>query len=107
MLNEQGMKLRAVTQQLTGGTRPFFDVAFAVWGNFLFRLGSGDGTVGVAPGNVASNSGTTYQFDSNPALTPGEQALNDAVLRVAASPQFFSTTDWQTSRRSVATSGFQ
>jgi len=89
VLNQQGMKLRAVTQQLSGGTRPFFDVAFAVWGNFLFTLGSGDGTVGVAPGNVASNVGTIYQFDSNLALTPDEQVLNDAVLRVATSPQGF------------------
>jgi pimeloyl-ACP methyl ester carboxylesterase len=87
VLNAQGMKLRAATQQRSGGARPFFDIAFAVWGNFLFTLGGGDGRVGVAPGNVASNVGTVYQFDSNPALSPDEQAVNDAVLRVAAAPQ--------------------
>lgn len=87
VLNAQGQKLRAVTQQLTGGTRPFFNTSFAFWGDFLFTLGTGDGTVGVAPGNVTSNVGTIYQFDSDPAVTPDEQALNDAVLRVAASPQ--------------------
>ncbi len=87
VLNAQGEKLRAVTQQRSGGTRPFFNTAFAFWGDFLFTLGSGDGSLDVAPGNVTSNIGTVYQFDSDPVVSPDEQALNDEVLRVAASPQ--------------------
>src|SRR6266542_357869 len=54
VLNAQGEKLRAVTQQRSGGTRPFFNTAFAFWGDFLFTLGSGDGSLDVAPGNVTS-----------------------------------------------------
>jgi hypothetical protein len=57
-----------------------------VWGNFLFTLAL-DGTLGVAPGNVAGNAGTVYQMDSDPALTAAEAALNNLVLRVAEDPQ--------------------
>jgi pimeloyl-ACP methyl ester carboxylesterase len=87
VLNSQGMMLRAAIEQRSGGSRPFFDAAFVSWGNFLFTLLSGDGSIGVAPGNVVSNIGTVYQLDSDHGLTQAEQDLNAAVLRVAASPQ--------------------
>jgi pimeloyl-ACP methyl ester carboxylesterase len=87
VLNAQGLKLRAVTEQISGGTRPGFLFAFTfVWGNFLFQQSISD-TVGVAPGRVMGNIDTVYQMDSDPALSTDEQALNLVVERVAADPQ--------------------
>jgi fermentation-respiration switch protein FrsA (DUF1100 family) len=87
VLNAQGIKLRGVTQNISGGTRPSFSTSFAVWGNFLFTVGVTGGTIGVAPGNVQDNSMTVYQIDADPALSSDELALNAAVLRVAQDPQ--------------------
>src|SRR5712692_531063 len=83
-LNEQGEKLRAVTELISGGVRPSFNDTFPAWGNFLFTV-YGDGTLsGVASGNVATNVGTVYRFAPGEDLTPEEQELNDSVLRVEA-----------------------
>jgi pimeloyl-ACP methyl ester carboxylesterase len=87
VLNTQGLKLRGVTQNISGGERPAFSVSFAVWGNFLFTVGVTGGDIGVAPGNVQDNSDTVYQIDSDPALSADEIALNAAVLRVTQDPQ--------------------
>ncbi len=95
VLNAQGQKLKSVTRNITGGERPVFDTGWLLWngtavqpdGNFLFGLGAGDGTVGVAPGSVAGNVDTVYQLDGDPGLTAEEQALNASVLRVAPTPQ--------------------
>ena len=94
VLNARGQELKAMTKFDTGGERPVFDAAWLFWnsaaqqnGNFLFGLGAGDGTVGVAPGSVVGNADTVYQLDGDPALSADEQALNAAVLRVAATPQ--------------------
>lgn len=86
VLSPAGMQLAAVVQQRSGGIRPGFPFAFAAWGNFLMGL-SVDGTLGVAPGNVAGNIDTVYQMDGDPALNLAEQALNAAVLRVSEDPQ--------------------
>ena len=87
MLTAQGLKLRAVTEQISGGTRPGFPFAFgAVWGNFLFQQSTVE-TVGVSPGRVMGNDDTVYQMDSDPALNADELALNQLVLRVTADPQ--------------------
>jgi pimeloyl-ACP methyl ester carboxylesterase len=87
VLTAQGMKLAAVTQQISGGIRPGFPFAFSVaWGNFLFGQATPE-TVGVAPGRVMGNADTIYQMDSDPALSADELALNQLVLRVAADPQ--------------------
>ncbi len=87
VLNAQGLALRGVTQNISGGTRPAFSTSFVVWGNFLFTVGVTGGDLGVAPGNVQDNTDTIYQIDGNPALSPDEIALNAAVLRVAQDPQ--------------------
>jgi pimeloyl-ACP methyl ester carboxylesterase len=87
MLTAQGLKLRAVTEQISGGVRPGFTFGFnVVWANFLFQQSTPE-TVGVAPGRVMGNIGTVYQMDGDPALSADEKALNLAVLRVAADPQ--------------------
>jgi pimeloyl-ACP methyl ester carboxylesterase len=80
-------QLAAVVKYRSGGERPLYDVAFPSWYNFLFTLGGGDPTLGVAPGPVAGNAGTVYQLDGDPALSPAEQALNASVRRIAPSPQ--------------------
>jgi pimeloyl-ACP methyl ester carboxylesterase len=87
VLNAQGLALRGVTQNISGGPRPAFATSFAVWGNFLFTVGVTGGDIGVAPGNVQDNSDTVYQIDSNPAVSPEETTLNAAVLRVTQDPQ--------------------
>ncbi|HXN82087.1 MAG TPA: alpha/beta hydrolase [Myxococcales bacterium] len=83
-LNEQGERLRAVTEQRSGGTRPAFKETFEAWGNFLFGR-YGDGTVnGIASGNVTTNLFTVYRFSSgDDEPTAAELALNRNVLRVA------------------------
>jgi len=86
-LNAQGLKLRGVTQNISGGVRPSFNISFAAWGNFLFTVGVTGGDIGVAPGNVQDNHDTIYQIDSDPALSADEIALNAAVLRVTMDPQ--------------------
>ncbi len=86
-LNAQGLKLRGVTQNVSGGTRTEFPTSFIIWGNFLFTVGVSGGDLGVAPGNVQDNSTTVYQIDSDPALSQDEIALNAAVLRVTQDPQ--------------------
>jgi hypothetical protein len=92
-----GQAWGAAVQQRSGGTRPGFASAFAFWNAvgsippltgvpFLFGLypGVSGGTIGIADGNVASNVDTVYQLDGDPALSPAEQQLNAAALRVAA-----------------------
>src|SRR5713101_8162393 len=86
-LNAQGLKLRGVTQNVSGGTRTEFPTSFIIWGNFLFTVGVSGGDLGVAPGNVQDNSTTVHQIDSDPALSQDEIALNAAVLRVTQDPQ--------------------
>jgi pimeloyl-ACP methyl ester carboxylesterase len=87
VLNSEGVKLRGVLQNISGGPRPGFDVSFMSWGNFLFTVGVTGGDIGVAPGNVQDNRDTVYQIDSDPALSADEVALNAAVLRVTQDPQ--------------------
>jgi pimeloyl-ACP methyl ester carboxylesterase len=87
VLNEAGETLKAVTENLSGGDRPTYDLAWARWAQFLLQFGSADGTVnGILNGNVVDNTNRVYQIDSDPALSSEELALNAAVLRVAADP---------------------
>ena len=95
-LNASGENFKNLVELRSGGERPNFDEAFAFWnsipaatgpGNFLFELGLGDGTLPRAPGIGVNNADTIYQFDSDPALTPDEAALNESIVRVAAEPQ--------------------
>lgn len=90
-LNATGENWKALQEIESGGDRPVFDQGFLFWngvlGDFLFGLGTGDGTLPRQPGVAIDNTETVYQFDADPALTPDEQALNDSVLRVAADPQ--------------------
>ncbi len=90
-LNTAGEQLMAATMMQTGGPRPVFEQGFLYWngfaGDFLFSFGILDGTVPNSPGVVVDNTDTIFQFDTDPALTQAEQALNESVLRVAQEPQ--------------------
>jgi pimeloyl-ACP methyl ester carboxylesterase len=85
-LTEQGQQLAAMTELRSGGERPLFEAAFPAWASFLFQFGALDGTVPRSPGVVVDNTETVYQFDTDPALSPAEQELNETVLRVSRDP---------------------
>jgi hypothetical protein len=96
-LNADGLNLKNLTELRSGGERPNFDEAWFFWntfpsfatgpGNFLFDLGSTDGSVARSPGSVVDNSDVVYQFDTDPALSSDEQTFNDDVVRVTHDPQ--------------------
>jgi pimeloyl-ACP methyl ester carboxylesterase len=90
-LNAAGQQFKALVQMRSGGVRPVFDQGWNFWtglaGNFLFELGVGQGTLPRQPGVGVDNSDVVYQFDMNPALSPGEGAFNVAVQRVTADVQ--------------------
>jgi pimeloyl-ACP methyl ester carboxylesterase len=85
-LTPAGENLRSLTELRSGGERPLFDAAWPTWASFLLQFGALDGTVPRSPGVVVDNTDAVYQFDSDPALSPAEAALNEAVLRVAQTP---------------------
>lgn len=97
VLNAAGINLKNLTELRSGGERPNFDQAWFFWntfpnfatgpGNFLFDLGLGGGELPRTPGVAVDNSDTVYQFDTDPSLTPAEQALNQSIVRVEADPQ--------------------
>jgi hypothetical protein len=97
VLNAAGQNLKNLVELRSGGERPNFDEAWFFWntfpsfatgpGNFLFDLGTSDGTLPRAPGVGVENSDVVYQFDSDPVLSADEQAFNDGVVRVTADPQ--------------------
>ena len=91
-LNMQGDQFKASMEILSGGDRPVYDQGFLFWtgvvpGDFLFGLGISDGTLPRSPGVAVDNTDTIYQFDTDPALTTEEQALNNDILRVMQDPQ--------------------
>jgi hypothetical protein len=87
VLNSQGEKLRALTKVRSGGERPLADFSFRFFQQLLFGFAGSDGTLdGIVSGNIYSNIGREFQLDGDPALTADEQALNDAILRVARDP---------------------
>ncbi|WP_285750817.1 hypothetical protein [Lentzea sp. NBRC 105346] len=87
-LTTAGEHLKAMTELRSGGIRPMYDAAWVSWASFLLGLpAQGDGTMPRSPGIVVDNTDAVYQFDTDPALSADEQALNDTVLRVAQDPQ--------------------
>jgi hypothetical protein len=97
LLNTNGQNFKNLVELRSGGERPNFDQAWFFWntipsfvsgpGNFLFDLGTGDGTLPRAPGVAVDNHDVVYQFDGDPSLSAAEQTFNDGVVRVTADPQ--------------------
>lgn len=84
----QGLRLKQIVQNLTGGPRPLFDIGYAgplqstVWGTF-----GSDGTItGILNDRVVSTVNTVFQLDANPALSAEETAYNASIFRVTATP---------------------
>jgi hypothetical protein len=91
-LNANGQTFKSLVELRSGGDRPVFDQGWIYWnglvpGDFLFGLGANDGTLPRAPGFALQNSDVVYQFDTDPNLSPAEQAFNATVQRVTADPQ--------------------
>lgn len=83
-----GNQYKEIIKQLTGGERPMFNEGFAgslnttVWGTF-----GRDGTIlGILNRNGYDTTTFQYQFDNDPALSPTEQAFNQAAYRLRAEP---------------------
>lgn len=82
-LTPAGERLKDLTEQLSGGERPVFDIAYPGFQGLLFSFTGGTSDLdGVLPGNIYDNKRRTYQFDSDRALSEEEQALNDSILRL-------------------------
>lgn len=95
-LNPTGEAFKQLVENRSGGDRPNFDEAWFFWnsfpefgsgipGNFLFDLGTGDGTIAERRGVAVQNTDVFYDTD----LIPGpsndlEIALNEDVFRVKA-----------------------
>lgn len=83
----QGLKLREVVKNLTGGERPIFNEGYAntglqsvVWGTF-----GGDGTInGILNKPGIDTNRFILQLDNDPAVSTEEDALNKTILRSTA-----------------------
>jgi hypothetical protein len=81
-----GQKYKTVLKNLTGGTRPLFDLAMSQGGSFapVFSWFGSDGTLsGILNKNVLDTTGVTYSIDGDEAETA---ALNAAVQKLSAAP---------------------
>jgi len=85
----QGLRLKQIVQNLTGGARPMFDYGYAgplqatVWGVF-----GRDGKVnGILNEDLVSTRDIVFQLDADPALSADEQAYNASIYRVQGSPE--------------------
>jgi hypothetical protein len=96
VLNADGTNFKNLVELRSGGDRPNFDEAWLFWnsvpadsgaGNFLFELAIGDGSLPRAPGQALDNSDVVYQFDTDPGLSPEEQAFNNDIFRIEREPQ--------------------
>lgn len=84
VLSPGGEQYKDAIEQLTGGERPIYDEGFfggvgAAFAFFFEVATTGDGR---------ENVDIVYQLDNDPALSAEEQALNDAIPRIASAPQF-------------------
>ena len=88
LTDPEGVALRELTTELTGGPRPGDDAAFDFWERQSFLFGvlgnQPGGTVGVAPGNVATNA--TDDYPDVYTFADGT-TLDQRIERVAPAPQ--------------------
>jgi pimeloyl-ACP methyl ester carboxylesterase len=83
-LTPAGEQFQDAVEQLSGGTRPVFETAWPTTYGATFPFVFGV----AATGPERDNLDTVYQLDGDPALDADEQALNEAIPRIAAEPQF-------------------
>lgn len=78
----QGLKLREVVKNLTGGERPIFTQGFANTGlqNVVWSTFGGDGTInGILNASPIDTRRIRYQFDNDPSFSVDEAAFNAAI----------------------------
>jgi len=82
-LTALGTQFKQIVENLSGGDRAVFDEGFVgpSGGAFAFNFGA------AVAGPGRENLTTIYQFDTDPALSPEEQAFNDGINRIAADKQ--------------------
>ena len=81
----QGLKLREVVKNLTGGERPTFVEGYANTGlqNVVWSTFTGDTTIsGILTTGVGDTTRTVFQLDNDLPLTAEEASLNAMVQRV-------------------------
>ena len=79
-----GAKYVSVLKNITGGTRPMFDLGLAFGGSFPSAWGAlgGDGTItGILNKSILDTNGMTYTIDADVA---GSTALNASALKLTA-----------------------
>ncbi len=88
LTDPEGVALRELTTELTGGPRPGDDAAFDFWERQSFLFGilgrQPGGTVGVAPGTVATNATDDYP---DVYVFPDGTTLDQRIERVAPAHQ--------------------
>ncbi|MBM7663013.1 pimeloyl-ACP methyl ester carboxylesterase [Bacillus mesophilus] len=86
-LTPDGLVLKKVTMNLTGGERPLYDFAWGAYKDFLFEQMPVDPSYIVAPKNVVNTTDSVYQFDEDMnTLSKEEENLNESTLRIEAHP---------------------
>ncbi|WP_284037797.1 alpha/beta hydrolase [Neobacillus sp. 114] len=86
-LTDKGVLLEKVTENLSGGDRPLFKIAYErMFDDFLLQRMPTNPAYGEATGNVINNTDSVYQLDNDPELSPEEVALNESVLRISNDP---------------------
>jgi pimeloyl-ACP methyl ester carboxylesterase len=96
----QGERLRAILMNLSGGDRPIFAESFPTFMDQLLGYGAIEGTwSGMVIGDILNTQRIVYQFDADPALTPGERAFNESIFRAsgnaaAANPRRTDGVRW-------------
>ena len=84
-LTPAGLPFYATLQNLSGGPRPVYAVAFGGFQNLLQSFAGTDGTVtGILNRNVVDTRDITYRFQSTPGqpLTPTEQGFNNTIYQI-------------------------
>jgi pimeloyl-ACP methyl ester carboxylesterase len=85
LLNERGQAYKQLVENRSGGDRPDFEQAWVFWNtnDFLFSLGTGDGTFTGSNKVAVTNRDVYYETDLVPGPSnPIEEALNAEVVRV-------------------------
>ncbi|WP_223592616.1 hypothetical protein [Neobacillus bataviensis] len=86
-LTSLGEKLEKVTENLSGGDRPLFEISFrTMFDDFLLQRIPTNPAYGEATGNVINNTDSVYQLDNDPALSDEEKLLNDSIRRITNDP---------------------
>lgn len=84
-LTQAGLPLFTTLQNLSGGPRPVYGVAFGGFQDLLQGFAGADGTVtGILNENVVDTRDVTYRFQTTPGqpLTPTEQGFNDTIYQI-------------------------